>query len=525
MLNPDPLNPSKTSGTHQTYWLESKPAPAFAPLNHSVSTDVLVIGGGISGLNTAYCLLKSGKKVVLVEDGQLFSGETGRTTAHLTVALGYRYSELISRFGKDTAARIAESHQAAINWIENTAKLENIDCDFKRVDGYLFLDPTDEAKTLEDEYAATKDLGLLTDMKAQVPGLSAEEGERAIHYPEQGQFHVTKFLTGIAQAIVRMGGEIYTNSKAEHINSEGAKVNGFDIKAQHIVVATNTPVNDFVTMHTKQWPYRTYVIGCKIPKGTLPYALWWDTGNQDSKWIEKPYHYLRLNPFDETHDLLISGGEDHRTGQADDEHISEEDRYTRLIEWTKKRVPAAHTVDYRWSGQVMEPLDGIAFLGKNPGDDNVYILTGHSGNGMTHGTIGAIIITDLIKGQKNTWTDIYSPSRIKLGTAGDYLKEIGNMTVQYGDWFNSGDVPEVTDLKAGEGGIISHGLHKIAAYRDEQGAIHAFNAVCPHLGCIVQYNGDEKSFDCPCHGSRFSTSGKVVYGPANRDLKRVELKS
>ena len=521
--NQEPINSNITSGENLSYWIASSEPIIFEKLEKSLDTDILVIGGGIAGLTTAYCLAKAGRQVILVEDGFIGSGESGRTTAHITCALDDRYFELEKIFGKDKTVLAANSHMAAIEWIDKTVRLEKIECNFKRVDGYLFLHPSDSKETLDKEYEATKQAGLLTQMLPDVPAIASENGKWSIKFPGQAQFHIMLYLKGLAGAIVGMGGKIYTQSKAEDINKKGAKVNGFDVTANQIVVATNTPVNDVLTMHTKQWPYRTYVIGAKIPKGQLPYSLWWDTGDHNSKWISQPYHYVRLEELNEQYDLLISGGEDHKTGQADDENIPEEDRYVRLIEWTKKRFPAIEEIIYKWSGQVMEPIDSLAFIGKNPGDDNIYIITGDSGNGMTHGTLGGMILSDIISGNDNPWEDLYSPSRITLKTADDYLHEVGNMTAQLVDWISSGDIKEAAGLKPGEGGIISSGLKKIAVYRDEQNNLHACTAVCPHLGGILQWNADEKSFDCPLHGSRFTTDGKVINGPAKGDLKKIQI--
>lgn len=520
----EPIDSNLTSGENKSFWTASTEPIIIEKLKENIKTDVLIVGGGISGLTTAYCLLKAGRQIVLVEDGYLGSGETGRTTAHITCALGDRYFELEKIFGKEKAMLAANSHTKAIQFIANTVKHENIDCNFKRVPGYLFLSGNDTKETLDKEYTATKNAGLLTEMLEQVPALASEEGKWAIKFPEQGQFHIMKYLKGLTEAIIGMGGKIYTETKAEEISREGAKANGFEIKAKHIVVATNTPVNDWVAMHTKQWAYRTYVIAAKIKKGTWPYALWWDTGDIDSQWIGASYHYVRLEELDDTNDLLISGGEDHRVGQADDENIPEEDRYIKLVEWTKKRFPVMENLEYKWSGQVVEPIDSMAFIGKNPGDENIYIITGHSGNGMTHGTLGGIILTDIITGKENPWIDLYSPSRITFNTAGDYLHEVGNMVAQYADWVTKGDVKDTNELKPGQGGIISSGLKKIAAYRDEENNLHTCSAVCPHLGAILQWNAEEKSFDCPAHGSRFTTEGKVINGPAITDLKKLEVK-
>ena len=517
------INENITSGAHLSYWTDSSEPLAYNTLNNDSQTDVLIIGGGIAGLTTAYCLSKSGKKIILLEDGYLGSGETGRTTAQISYALDDRYYDLEKFFGHEKTRLAAQSHRQALEWINQTVAEENIPCNFKRVDGYLFLDPTDNPENLGKEFVATQNAGLPTEQLTGIPGLPANEAE-CIRYPQQGQFHILKYLKGLADAVVAMGGEIYTQSRAEDITKEGAKANGFTIKANHIVVATNTPVNDILTMHTKQFAYRTYVIGAKIPKGQLPYAMWWDTGNQESKWVAKPYHYVRLEPLDDQYDLLISGGEDHKTGQADEEDVTEEQRYQNLTGWTKQYFPYFDEVAYTWSGQVMEPVDCLAFIGKNPGDENIYIITGDSGNGMTHATIGGVLVNDLILGNKNPYEELYSPSRITFRTADDFLSETGNMAYKMvKDWVSGSDLSDAEDLKAGEGGIIASGLKKIAAYRDDAGVLHTCTAVCPHLGGILQWNPDEKSFDCPLHGSRFTTEGVVVNGPAITDLKKVEL--
>ena len=507
-----------TSGENQSYWIDSVQQNVFETLAKDIKTEVLVIGGGIAGLTTAYCLVLAGKQVVLIEDGLIGSGESGRTTAHLTNALDDRYFILEKLFGEEKSRLAAQSHTAAIDWIENTIRREKIDCEFIRLDGYLFLDPSDNVESLNKELDATRNAGLNTEMLKRAPGI-VNSNSPCLRFPGQGQFHIMKYLNGLAKAFQERGGKIYTNTHASRITEHVVTANNYRIEASQIVVATNSPVNDIVTMHTKQFPYRTYVIGCTIPKNALQPALWWDTGDQDSKWITAPYHYVRLHPFNDEFDLLISGGEDHKTGQADKEDIPEEERYNKLMEWTKSHFPTIKEIKYRWSGQVMEPLDSLAFIGKNPGNDNVYIITGDSGNGMTHGTLGGIIITDMITGKENKWADIYKPTRTSLRVAGKFLKEAMNMAAQYVDWVSKEDVEKAEELSNEEGGIISAGLKKIAAYRDDTGQLHLFSASCPHLGCVVQWNADEKSFDCPCHGSRFSAEGKVINGPAINGLK------
>ncbi|HET9234941.1 MAG TPA: FAD-dependent oxidoreductase, partial [Candidatus Eisenbacteria bacterium] len=289
------------------------------------------------------------------------------------------------------------------------------------------------------------------------------------------------------------------------------KAGPHEVTAQAVIVATNTPINDRVKLHTKQAPYMTYALGAAVPKGSVPSGLYWDTAD--------PYHYIRLQSLDRDSDLLIVGGEDHKTGQADD--VTE--RHRRLEAWARERFPMMHEVAFTWSGQVMETLDGLAMIGRNPMDaDNVYVVTGDSGMGMTHGTIAGLLISDLILDRPNAWVDLYDPSRKPIRAAGAFLKETGNMAAQYTDWVKGGDVKSEDEIAPGEGAVLRHGLGKVAVYREPSGAVHRFSAVCPHLGCIVTWNASADTWDCPCHGSRFDKLGKVVNGPANRDLPAVE---
>lgn len=511
-----------TSGSNVSYWLDSVEPIRFTPLTSNLKTDVAIIGGGLAGLSVAYNLAKAGKKVVVLEDGFIGSGESGRTTAHVVNALDDRYSEIERVLGEEKCRLAAESHTAAIDFIERVSREENIDCDFTRLDGFLFLHPTDEAKTIDDEFVATNRHGIRTEKIEGVPGVAGETGI-CLKFPNQAQFHPLKYIKGLADSIVRNGGAIYTETRIERIHKTGVKSKEFSVDADYVVVATNTPVNDWVTMHTKQHPYRTYVIGGLIPKDSIRPALWWDTGNMKSEWATDPYHYVRLQRYDETYDLLISGGEDHKTGQADKEKLEEEQRYAKLERWTRKHFPAMQEIVYHWSGQVMEPVDMMGFIGKNPGDKNIYIATGDSGNGMTHATIAGILISDLILGKENPWAKLYDPSRITLKAAPHFLQEVGNMSIQYLDYFDAGDVKSITELKARQGAIVNMKGKKVAVYKDETETVHAYSAICPHMGCVLQWNGDEHSFDCPCHGSRFTCQGVVVNGPAKNDMERIEI--
>lgn len=517
--------PEITSGKNMSYWLDSVEPLGYSPLSENITVDAVIVGAGISGLTIAYLLLKKGLSVAVIEDGLAGSGETGRTTAHISNALDDRYFYIEQYLGEENAKLAAQSHTAAIHLIEKIVKEENIGCNFVRLDGYLFLHPSDEIKSLDQEHASSRKAGLRTEMLQGVPGIPSETGY-CLQFPAQATFHPMQYLRGLAEAIVKMGGRIYTSTHAVNADTSGVKTDkGFLAVAKHTVVATNTPFNDRFAIHTKQEAYRTYVVGALIPKDSLPNALWWDTGDHDSAWPTYPYHYARLQPYNEQHDLLIVGGEDHKTGQPGKEDIEEEQRYNNLISWTKDHFPMAEAFVYKWSGQVMEPIDFMGFIGRNPMDeDNVYVVTGDSGNGMTHGTIAGMLISDLITGVDNPWKELYDPSRKTFRATTDFLRAQGNVAKQFTEYVTKGDVDSVKDILPDEGAIIRNGASKAAVYRDPEGNIHAFTAVCPHLKCIIEWNGDEKTFDCPCHGSRFTALGKVINGPASTDLDRVELK-
>lgn len=509
---------NETSGRDVSFWIHTEPGKAFEPLKQDHRTQVAIVGAGIAGITTGYMLAKAGKKVTVFDDGYVGSGETGRTTAHLVNALDDRYYDLQKFFGTEKAKLAAESHTVAVDTIDQIVRDEQIDCDFERVDGYLFLHPSDELESLESDLQAAHQAGLPgIQLVDRIPIDSFDSGP-ALHYPNQAQFHPMKYLNALAEKIIDLGGEIFTSTHIDKIDKDGVTTSeGFRVSADHIVVATNTPVNDRVVIHTKQAPYRTYVVAFRIPKGSIPHILMWDTGEQNIK--PYPYHYVRLQNFDQSNDILIVGGEDHKTGQADDSG----NRFRNLENWTREKFPSAEEMLYRWSGQVMEPVDSLAFIGRNPLDEkNIYICTGDSGNGMTHGTIAGILISDLIRGKENPWEAVYDPSRITLRTAPDFIEENLNVAKQFGDYLSKGDIERIEELSAGAGAILKEGIKAVAAYRNESGTLFVNSAVCPHLKCIVHWNSEERTFDCPCHGSRFTGEGRVINGPANSDLEPVD---
>jgi glycine/D-amino acid oxidase-like deaminating enzyme/nitrite reductase/ring-hydroxylating ferredoxin subunit len=497
---------------HQSVW-NAAAMPEFARLDKNVHVDVCIVGAGIAGLSIAYLLTQAGKSVAVLDDGPLAGGMTQLTTGHLVNMLDDRYFELEKLHGAEGARLAAESHTAAIGKIEAIVRKERIDCDFARLDGFLFLAEGDSTETLDRELAAAHRAGLVDVQRADRAPFGTWSTGPCLVFPDQAQFHPLKYLAGLAHAIERGGGRIYCGSHADHI--EGGvpgvvHVGKYVVTGDAIVVATNVPVNDRVAIHTKQAPYMTYVIAARVPRGSLPKALAWDTGD--------PYHYIRLHSLEDA-DLLIIGGEDHKTGQAHDAT----ERHARLERWARERFPMMGPLDYAWSGQVMEPMDYLAFIGRNPMDhDNIFVVTGDSGMGLTHGTIAGMLITDLIFERRNPWATLYDPSRVRVRAAGEFARENSNVAMQYTDWLTGGDVASVNDIPPEGGAIVRRGLEKIAVYRDPQGKLHEHSAVCTHLGCIVHWNGSDKTFDCPCHGSRYDAYGKVINGPANKPLASVE---
>jgi glycine/D-amino acid oxidase-like deaminating enzyme/nitrite reductase/ring-hydroxylating ferredoxin subunit len=486
------------------------------PLQQQVEAEVCVIGGGIAGLTTAYQLVQDGCDVVLIDAGELGCGETGRTTAHFFPP-DERYFEIERLFGTATAALVADSYRAATDRVESIVGSEHIDCEFERLDGYLFALGTDGYPVLDKELAAARRAGVDVSKVVKVPGLPFDSGP-TLRFERQAQFHPLKYLNGLAQAVVGRGSRLFTHTRALQIEGNGGKrtvlTNCGQVHANSVVVATNTPFNNRVVMHTKQAAYRTYVIGVEVPRNSVPRVLMWDIGN--------PYYYIRLETPDPqaAHDILIVGGGDHKVGQ--DEHP--EHRYAAIEAWVRGRYPMAGAVRHRWSGEVMEPADGLAYAGRNPMDDrNVYIITGDSGNGMTHCTAGAMLVADLIAGRGNPWAEIYDPGRKVTRGVSEFIREQANTLSQYRDWFTGGEVESVHEVGIEQGAILRNGAKKIAVYRDQDGWVHAVSAKCSHLGCIVAWNSAEKSWDCPCHGSRFDLNGEVLHGPAMHALEPVSL--
>lgn len=504
------------TGLTQSLWIKSMKQGNHVPLTHDLETEVCIIGGGLSGLITAFKLLEQGITPVILESKEPGAGDTLRTTAHLASVLDDRFKNLSEVFGEDGARLARESHEWAITEIDRICQVHKFDeAMFRRVEGYLFAGDKGSEKELREELeyarkAGFGDIGIAEFGKDEVGWPMGT----AIRFPNQGQFNPAGYIKHLIEHVTHHGVHLYINTHVTQVDQSQQPIvihtaAGPKVTARHLVVATNTPINTMVSMHTLQAPYRTYAIGAVVPRNSVKYALYWD--------MEDPYHYVRLQPFNDQ-DMLIIGGEDHKTGQESDpaQHIAN------LKEWGKKHFPMIERFDFEWSGQVMEPYDHLAYLGQMPGLENVYVITGDSGHGMTHSHIGAQIITDLITGHTNAWAEIYSPSRVKFKAGQEYVKENLNVVAQLKDYFTGSEVESFDALPPGEGAVFRQGLTKLAVYKDPKGEVHKMTAICPHMACVVHWNNLEKTWDCPCHGSRFTATGTIIQGPATSSLKRIE---
>jgi glycine/D-amino acid oxidase-like deaminating enzyme/nitrite reductase/ring-hydroxylating ferredoxin subunit len=499
----------------KSLWMDTAVAEA-SPLDGDQKADVVVIGSGIAGLSTAYELTGRGRSVIVLDRGRIGSGMTARTTAHLASALDDGYAHLIKARGVDIARVVYQSQSAAINRIEAIQVNERIACDFQRVDGYLVLAPGTPASELDEELAACSKAGVPVSDRRESTALHAKNLVRSLRFPNQARFHPLKYLAGLARAITQRGGRLFGDTAVESAMEEKTgvvvKTDRGTVRATDVVFATNSPIGGSVTIHTKQAPYRTYALAATLTRGSLPDALYWDTLD--------PYHYVRLQPHSEHQDIVIVGGEDHKSGQADDGGA----RFAALESWARERLPKMGKVIHRWSGQVMEPADYVSFIGRNSGDKHRYIATGDSGQGITNGVIASMLIANLILDGNSPWVKAYDPARMITKNIGGYLSE--NMTVlrSFAEYLRMGEVAAIERLKPGEGGLFRSGLKKIAVCRDEQGHLHARSASCTHMGCVVHWNSLEQCWDCPCHGSQFAPGGTALNGPAVAPLPEFQFR-
>lgn len=501
-----------------SYWIDSASLPRFPKLDQNVKVDVAIVGGGIMGITAAYLLKRAGKSVALVERSRLASIDTGHTTAHLTAVTDLRLQDIAKSFGKEVAQATWDAGAAAIDQIVTNIRREDIACDFHWLPGYLHAPlgkkpEEQDLKELQSEADLANELGITASYHEQVPFFNLP----GVKFSQQALFHPRKYLAALAGKIAGDGSHIFEGSEVEEIEDEplALKVGAFKVRCHSLVLATHTPLagktNTLRAMlfQTKLALYSSYAVGAKIPSGTIPSALYWDTND--------PYYYLRVEPK-RGHDYAIFGGEDHKTGQETDTTAI----FQRLEKRFRQIVPQAE-IDHRWSGQVIETNDGLPFIGETA--ERQFTATGFAGNGMTFGTLGAMMAVDSVLRRKNPWQEIFEVHRAKIrGGTWSYLKE--NKDYPYymvRDWLGGAGANSLEAVKKGEGKILHLNGRKVAAYRDDDGEVSLCSPVCTHLKCIVGWNDAERTWDCPCHGSRFKPTGEVISGPAEEPLETLPV--
>ncbi len=500
----------------ESYWIATSPGRHHPALEGDREVDVAIVGGGITGITAALLLQRAGKRVAVLEARRIAASVTGHTTAHLTAALDTRYATLIRDFGAEGARLAAQASRAAIDQIGRLVDEKAIDCAWRRVPGYLYTEREDDLESLHAELEAAKSVGLNVEMTRDVP--LPFPSRAAVRFLDQAEFHVRDYLLPLCDEIEQHGGLLFEGTRVIDIeDGDPCRVvteRGV-VRALHVIVAANVPLNR-IFLQTKIAHYRSYALAARVSEPKLE-GLFWDT--------DEPYHYLRSVPAGarrpgETGNLLIVGGEDHKTGT--EQHT--QGRFDRLLAYTRERF-AVEEVGFRWSAQVVEPVDGLPLIGRNAFASHVFVATGYSGNGMTFGTAAGMLLCDEILQRKNPWSALFDPTRIKpLASAKDFVTENTDVGLHLvGDRLKAPDVTHLREVGPGEGKIVRVKGQRLAVYRDSSGALHALSPVCPHLGCHVHFNDAEKSWDCPCHGSRFGTAGDVLNGPSMRGLTRVSL--
>lgn len=498
---------------NESVWIDTgPPQPAFPVLDGEVRAEVAVIGGGIVGITTALLLKEAGVRVVLLEANRLARGVSGHTTAKVSSQHGLIYARLRSTFGGEAAATYAQANQTALGWIADRVEKQGIDCDFRRQSSYAYVTSDSKRSKIEEEASAAAEAGLPATLVHETPlpyPIAA-----AVRFEDQAEFHVRKYLLALAGRLAGDGCQVFESSRAVEVD-EGdtcvVKTPGGRVSADRVVVATHFPFLDRSLAFARIHPQRSYALLCRIA-GSPPEGMYISA--------DSPTRSIRAVPLD-GEDLLLVGGEGHKPGTGGDT----EERYQRLESFAREHWDV-NSVEYRWSTQDNTTADGMPYIGRlTPRTSRVLMATGFAKWGMTGGTAAAMILADLARDRENRWAALFDPNRLTLrASAPTLISENAQAGFHFvADRIKNPGGRAAQDLEDGEGDIVTHNGEKVAAYRDQSGTLVAVSPTCTHLGCQVNWNRAEKSWDCPCHGSRFSPDGQVLHGPAVHRLERKPL--
>ena len=500
----------------EAYWQATAPLPQFASLSQNLEVDVVIIGAGLTGITAAWLLKRAGAKVALLDRQRCAAADTGHTTAHLTYVTDERLHRLVKNFGKDAARAFWEAGAAAIDQIDEIIKTTGANCEFKWIPGYLHarLDHPDkeDRSSLEEDAQLAREMDFDAEFIEQVPFANRP----GIRFAHQAKFHPYKYLAPLLRAIDGDGSHVFENTEATEVESELLAVHAgkFKIRCSYLMIATHTPLLGKTGLmkgtlfQSKLALYTSYALGAKLPSGSVPEALFWDT--------DDPYYYLRVDRHRD-HEYAIFGGHDCKTGQENHPTAA----FAGLQAKLKTILPGAD-VQHRWLGQVIQTNDGLPFIGENEGKQ--FIATGFCGNGFTLGTLAAVMARDRYLDRKNPWFDLFRVDRRKFhGGTWRYIRE--NLDYPFyllRDRLQGADSASPEDLKMGEGKILKLDGKKVAAYQNADAKIVLLSPICTHLKCIVRWNAADRTWDCPCHGSRFKPTGEVFSGPAEEPLEKVQ---
>ena len=475
--------------------------------------DVVIAGGGITGITTALLLQKSGKQCLLLEAQTIGFGTTSGTTGHINTLMDTTYAQIAKDFGKEGAKGVANATKKACALIKENVANYGIDCGYEEAPGFLYSQNEEQDKTLDDIVQATKEAGLEADYSNQIP--VPIPFTKAMRIEAQAGFHPTKYIVALAKEFEAAGGTIVENCRVQKWeDKEQVTVETTLGKAQGktFVMATHTSLGVNL-LHLRCAPYRSYAIAVELEDEKYPDGLAYD--------MYDPYRYYRTQNVDGKK-YLIAGGEDHKTAHEDNTEVP----FLRLEAYVKQYFKVKN-IAFKWSSQYFEPSDGLPYIGHLPGhpNGNVYVATGFSGNGITYGTVSAFVLTDLIAKGDSDYKDLFAPGRLKpVAGFSEFAKENLDVAKEFvKGFFNQEKIESLSALAHGEGKVVSYEGEKIGLYKDEQGGLHAVNTTCPHLKCHVNWNVAEKSWDCPCHGARYDADGKLITGPAAHDLKKIDL--
>ena len=491
-----------------SYWIESTPKTLYPPLQTNLHVDVVVVGGGIAGITAAYLLKREGKTVALLESGRIVQGVTGYTTAKITSQHHLIYHRLQSSFGKEAAQLYGEANEAGLDLISSLIAKHKIDCDFRRKTSYVYGSTEAELREIQKEAVVAAKLGLPARFVTRVDLPFATTG--AVAFSHQAEFHPRKYLLALASKISGNGSHLFEETAVLGVrdgNPCAIKTKRATLSADHVILATHFPFPDTAFYFTRMAPKRSYALGFRSGN-RAPNGMFINAGS--------PTRSIRAQSITEG-ELIILVGEGHKTGQGG----SEMERYRRLEEFARRYFNVT-SIDYRWSTQDNIPHDGLPYIGKaSHSSKHIYVATGFQSWGMTNGTAAAMILCDLIVNRKNSWSVLFDPQRINpLTSAKKFIKEnVNAVSCLIGDRLKHRIREDPKKLLPGEGAILRVNGKDRAYYKNEKGKIYQVSPVCTHIGCTVRFNDAEKTWDCPCHGSRFNYDGKVIHGPAATDLK------